>query len=106
MTPAEAVPESAEKSAWPRLRGRRILVADTDESVRVAAHNLLERFGCIVETAHTGVEATLMVRNSVPDATYDVIIADVRLPDFSRLRSANQAAGYSLARTIGTDEWV
>ena len=83
MTPAEAVPDSAERSAWPRLKGRRILVADTDESVRVAAHNLLERFGCIVETAHTGVEATLMVRNSVPDATYDVIIADVRLPDFS-----------------------
>ena len=83
MTPAEAVPESAKKSAWPRLQQRRILVADTDEAVRSAAHNLLERFGCIVETAHTGSEAILMVRNSVPDATYDVIIADVRLPDFS-----------------------
>ncbi len=83
MTPAEAIPPSLDKSAWPRLKGRRILVVDSDESVRVAAHNLLERFGCIVETAHTGDEATLMVRNSVSDAAYDVIIADVRLPDFS-----------------------
>ena len=83
MTPAEAVPDSPERSAWPRLKQRRVLVADTDEAVRVAAHNLLERFDCIVETAHTGSEAILMVRNSVPDARYDVIITDVRLPDFS-----------------------
>ena len=46
------------------LRGRRILVADADESVRIAAHNLLERYGCVVETAHDGGEAIYMVRNS------------------------------------------
>ena len=34
-----------------------------DESVRSAAHNLLERYGCVVETAHDGAEAMCMVRS-------------------------------------------
>ncbi|MCA9185713.1 MAG: response regulator [Planctomycetales bacterium] len=81
MTPAEAVPESPERSAWPRLSRRCVLVADADESVRSAAHALLERYGCEVETARTGAEAVYMVRNR--DERYDVIIADVRLPDLT-----------------------
>ena len=83
MTPAEAVLESPERSAWPGLRHRRILVVDNDESVRSAAHALLERFSCIVETAHEGNEAILMVRTAGPDDAYDAIIADIRLPDLS-----------------------
>ena len=30
------------------------------ENVRSAAHNLLERYGCVVETAHDGAEAVFM----------------------------------------------
>ncbi len=65
-----------------RLIGRRILVADADEQVRVAAHSLLERYGCTVETARDGAEAASMVR-ACGDEPYDVIIADIRLPDMS-----------------------
>ena len=65
------------------LRGRRMLVVDADDSVRSAAHNLLERYGCVVETAHDGGEAICMVRNVALDGSYDVIIADIRLPDMS-----------------------
>lgn len=83
MTPAEAVAEPPERSAWPRLLERRILVVDSDESVRGAAHSLLERCGCIVETAREGDEAIRMVRNSGPDTEYDAILADVRLADLS-----------------------
>jgi CheY-like chemotaxis protein len=84
MTPAEAVvPDAEQVSAWPLLRGRRVLVADLDESVRGAAHSLLERYGCVVETAHEGAEAIFMVRNSGPEAAYDVIIADIRMPDMT-----------------------
>ena len=53
----------------PALRGRRILVVDADENVRSAAHNLLERYGCVVETAHDGGEAMCMVRNMASRAT-------------------------------------
>ena len=38
----------------PALRGRRVLVVDADDAVRGAAHALLERYGCVVETAHDG----------------------------------------------------
>jgi CheY-like chemotaxis protein len=36
-----------------------------------------------VETAHDGGEAVFMVRNLGPGIRYDVIIADIRLPDMN-----------------------
>lgn len=63
----------------PQLRHKRVLVVDHDESVRVAAHELLGRFGCEVETAHHGEEALLMVRSF----HYDAVILDIRLPDMT-----------------------
>jgi CheY-like chemotaxis protein len=63
----------------PKLQSKRILVVDSDESVRAAAHELLGRYGCDVETAHNGEEALLMVRSF----HYDVVIVDIRLPDMT-----------------------
>ncbi len=63
----------------PKLQGKRILVVDSDETVRLAAHELLGRFGCDVETAHNGEEAFLMVKSF----QYDTVIADIRLPDMT-----------------------
>lgn len=83
MTPIEAVPLSAKTERRPMLCDRRILVIDADEAVRDDAHKLLERYGCIVDTAHEGGEAIYMVRNSIEDAPYDAVIADIRLPDFN-----------------------
>ena len=83
MAPTQAQPSSMVQESRPKLVGKRILVVDADESVRTAAHALLERFHCIVETAHDGNEARYMVRNLSADASYDVIIADIRLPDMN-----------------------
>jgi len=63
----------------PKLRSKRVLVADDDDAVRGAAHELLGRFGCEVETAHNGEEALLMARRF----DYDAVLADIRLPDMS-----------------------
>ena len=61
-----------------------MLVVDSDDSVRTAAHALLERYGCVVETAHNGSEACCMARNLRTLAGgYDVIISDIRLPDMT-----------------------
>jgi CheY-like chemotaxis protein len=79
MAPTEAVPLSVKQEKHLRLRGCRVLVVDSDESVRNSAHALLEKYGCDVETAHSYDEAFAMVRNTGPDATYNVIIADIRL---------------------------
>jgi CheY-like chemotaxis protein len=83
MAPAEAVPSSMQGSKRPKLIGARVLVVDADDGVRNDAHALLERYGCNVETAHAGGEAVFMVRNTGANAEYDVIIADIRLPDMS-----------------------
>jgi len=83
MAPAQAQPTGLMEKARPLLVGARILVVDADDAVRSAAHELLDRYDCIVETAHDGKEACYMVRNLGSDTSYDVIIADVRLPDMN-----------------------
>lgn len=92
MTPLEAVPVGMQSAQHALLAGKRILVVDEDSSVRDDAHRLLERYGCIVETAHEGKEAVMMVRSSGGEGSYDVIISDIRLPDFS---------GYQLMCRLG-----
>ena len=78
MTPAQAHPQAPQEERK-SLGGRRVLLVDEDSSVRGAAHALLERFGCVVETAPDGAQAMFMVRNS----GYDAVIADIRLPDMT-----------------------
>ncbi len=82
MAPAQAHPQTQQTDDRPALRNRRILVVDADENVRGAAHGLLERYGCVIETAHDGSEASYMVRG-ITDTAYDVIISDIRLPDMT-----------------------
>lgn len=81
MTPIEAVPQHLQVEARPLLYGRRVLVVDADDTVRSAAHALLERYGCEVETAHDARECLSMVRNCGAAGAYDITIADIRLPD-------------------------
>ncbi len=92
MTPLEAVPAGVQSPQHASLRGKRVLVVDADGQVREDAHELLERYGCVVETAHKGDEAVLMVRSSGGAGSYDVIISDIRLPDYS---------GYQLMLRLG-----
>lgn len=82
LAPTDVSPAGVGLESHPKLMGKRILVVDPDENVRNDAHSLLERYGCIVETALDGDQAVSMVRNS-GDENYDVIISDIRLPDYS-----------------------
>ncbi len=82
MTPSVAHAQRRHGDRRPALADRRILVVDADDQVRAAAHALLERYGCVVETARDGAEAASLVRTGGGDA-YDVIITDIRLPDMS-----------------------
>lgn len=81
MAPVESLPAAIQPEQRPSLKGKYVLVIDADEQVRTSAHNLLEKYGCFVETSPEGSEAILMVRNA--DRDYDAIIADIRLPDVS-----------------------
>lgn len=92
LTPLEAVPVGMQSPQHTLLAGKRILVVDEDSSVRDDAHRLLEKYGCIIETAHEGNEAVMMVRNSGGEGSYDVVISDIKLPDYS---------GYQLMCRLG-----
>lgn len=78
MAPVQALPQPPEPERA-ALAGRRVLLVDEDNRVRGAAHDLLERYACVVETAPDGGQAMSMVRNS----GYDAVIADIHLPDMS-----------------------
>ena len=66
--------------AWLAFPSRTATALRADWSaVRSAAHDLLERYGCVVETAPNGAQAMFMVRNG----GYDAVIADIRLPDMN-----------------------
>ena len=91
MAPAQAHPQAAQVEERPALRGRRVLVVDADENVRSAAHALLDRYGCTVETAHDGAEAVCMVRAAAgrrlrrghrrhPPARHERLRIDVEAP--------------------------
>jgi CheY-like chemotaxis protein len=105
LAPAGKPAGGTEEPAQLRLKGMRVLVADSDERVRRSAHGLLGRFGCIVETARDGREALTMARL----CTYDSILADIRLPDLSgydmyhRLREAQPRARVILMTAFGYD---
>jgi CheY-like chemotaxis protein/PAS domain-containing protein len=87
------------------LKSLRVLVADSDERVRLSAHSILGRWGCVVETARDGQEALTLARLS----TYDAILADIRLPDvggyeiYRQLRQAQPQARVILMTGYGYD---
>ena len=59
------------------LKGKRLLIVDGDKDIRRSGHELLGRFGCIVETAYDGAGALFRARTY----KYDVVISDIRLAD-------------------------
>ena len=102
----KAVPATLpEPPTRPAMQNKRILVVDSDETVRRAAHELLGRFGCDVETAHNGEESFLMVRSF----HYDAVLADIRLPDmtgfdcFAKLREIHEHLPVILMTGFGYD---
>jgi CheY-like chemotaxis protein len=60
-----------------RLKGKRILVIDSEERIRRSAHALLEKEGCQVETASTGQEGLSLARSGI----YDAVLMAIRHPD-------------------------
>lgn len=65
------------RSYHPLLRGKRILVADSEESIRQLAYEVLAPHGCLVETARNGEEALRLVRQF----EYDAVLGEMKLPD-------------------------
>lgn len=89
----------------PPLSGARLLVADAEESIRRAAHNVLGQQGATVETARDAHEAIALARQT----PYSAALTDIRLPDldgyevFRRLREAQPGMPVILMTGFGYD---
>jgi len=83
LVSSAAVPECMQLPPRPTLIGKRVLVIDRESQVRDSAHQLLERYGLDVETAHCGHEAITMIRNLDRDQLYDCVIAEEKMEDMS-----------------------
>ncbi|QDU64446.1 Transcriptional regulatory protein QseF [Planctomycetes bacterium Pan216] len=87
------------------LAGRRVLLVDSDQSIRRSAHGLLSRVGCEVVTAKEGREALALLKIG----RYDVVIGDIRLPDmngyefFGQVRSVFSETPIILMTGFGYD---
>ncbi|HEU5115536.1 MAG TPA: response regulator, partial [Isosphaeraceae bacterium] len=85
--------------------GARLLVADAEESIRKAAHNVLGQQGATVETARDGLEAIALARQT----PYSAALTDIRLPDlngyevFHRLREVQPGMPVILMTGFGYD---
>ena len=77
VAPNVSAPMAPNSPSNPKLRGKRVLIADSDQSVRDTGHELLLRFGCDVETAHDGEEALMMIGTY----HYDVVLYDAEMSD-------------------------
>jgi CheY-like chemotaxis protein len=76
-----AFPEGLQTAVHPLLSGKRMLVVDPEAEIRDSAHQLLEPFGLIVETAHNGHEAITMMKNMDRGQRYDCVLTEERLHD-------------------------
>ena len=87
---AGAVAGDAERRG-PRLAGLRVLVGDDEPFVRETTALLLQRLGCIVETAPSG-EAALRLYEAAP-VRPDLVLLDHDMPGLSGADTAEQLRG-------------
>ncbi len=76
----------------PIMAGKKVLVADDEEAIRITISEVLSNYGCDVETARDGAEAISMIN----DRFYDVILSDIRMPGFSGYEVFSAARDRSL----------
>ena len=103
--PLSAGPSIIKGMPISNLKGLRVLVVDHDERVRRSAHSLLDRYGCQVETAATGMEGLALANTG----SYDAVLADIRLPDlggyetYRRFKAAQPESRLMLMTEFGYD---
>ena len=85
------VARTASEFPDPALDAMRILVIDIDERIRKSAHAILERKGCVVETAASATEGISMANSG----TYDAVLVSVKHKDMG-----GTAAYHALVKAV------
>ncbi|MBI4579912.1 MAG: response regulator [Planctomycetes bacterium] len=63
-------------SADPLLAAKRVLVIDDEQTIRETVRDVLAKYGCSVDTARDGEEATALIGQRA----YDLVLTDIRMP--------------------------
>lgn len=74
-------------SADPLLAGKHILVIDDEQIIRDTVRDVLAKYGCAVDTARDGEEATALINQQ----SFDLVLTDIRMPG---------KTGYEVFRTV------
>ncbi len=77
--------------------GKRILVADDDNTSLIVAQAILESFGCRVDLAHNGRE----VIDHLTDVDYDLILMDIQMPELDGLEATAIIKGWGQSPDTG-----
>ncbi|HUK58642.1 MAG TPA: response regulator [Stellaceae bacterium] len=78
--------------------GRRILVIEDEETIRLIFHHVLTSAGYAVDSADTVAAGLKLLRSR----SYDLVIADDRLPDGRGLELADRARAKGIAAVVLT----
>jgi CheY-like chemotaxis protein/PAS domain-containing protein len=97
----------------PALQGRRVLVADNEESVRDLMRDVLTAVGCLVVTCDDGVSAIRLLETwrltHDAEEAFDLVVSDINLGDktgyevFSSAKLASEALPVVLMTGFGYD---
>jgi CheY-like chemotaxis protein len=60
----------------PLLTGKRVLVIDDEQIIRDTVRDVLNKYGCAVDTARDGEEAAALVNQQA----FDLVLTDIRMP--------------------------
>lgn len=97
------VPQASEYD--PLLAGKRVLVADDEDTIREIVSDVLTRKGAIVVSARDGNEASELLRTQ----TYDLVLSDIKMPGkngyevFAAARAAREDCPVILITGFGYD---
>ena len=89
LAPTAFSPAQPQFMPRPKLKQKRVLVADAEEPVRQAAHEFLARYECEVEATNTGEDALQMIRSF----HYDVVLFDAEMTDMHLIAALTQIRG-------------
>jgi two-component system response regulator AtoC len=80
----EPTGDAADES-WGSCRGAHVLVVDDDPDLRALLALRLERAGCVVHQAESGIEAQALLGAGEPGEQVELLLIDLRMPEVSGL---------------------
>lgn len=96
---------SRKKLDDPVLRGKTVLIADDEDTIRETVHDVLAGYGCKVHSVSDGIAAIELIEKE----SFDLVLSDIKMPGkdgyqvFAAAKEANAATPVILTTGFGYD---